>query len=110
MNCEEVRELLPSYVDDDLHQVGAVEVHLASCAGCSADLAVYREMMSALVDLRDVGVEPRPELVDAIVASIPHRHGAHGRRYALASVGGAAVGATAMALVWWRIAHREATP
>lgn len=114
MRCEEVRELLPAYVDRDLHAAGEIEVHLASCADCSAELASYREILSDLEALRDRGEEPSPDLLERALALIPVPSlgarllgsvQAHPVAYALASLGGAAVGATAIAIVRWR-SHR----
>lgn len=108
MTCEEVRELLPAYVDRDLHAVGPVEVHLATCESCRADLARYRDMLVSLASMRDTGEKPGPEFLDRMLEVIPPVFADQGRklRYALASIGGAAVGATALAILWWRMAHR----
>jgi len=112
LRCEEVRELLPAYVDHDLHPAGEIEVHLASCPGCSAELASYRRLMSDLEGLRDRGEEPSPELLQRVVALIPApslvarvMETVQDHKLAVASLGGAAVGATAIAIVsivWWR--------
>jgi len=108
MTCEEVRELLPAYVDRDLHAVGPVEVHLGTCESCRAELARYRDLLASLASMRDTGEEPGPEFLDRMLELIPPVFADQGRklRYALASIGGAAVGATALAILWWRIAHR----
>src|SRR3972149_6995346 len=71
VRCEEVRGLLPEHVDGELHVAGEVEAHLASCATCSAELAAYRGMLADLAGLRDLGEEPRPELVHRTLAMIP---------------------------------------
>ncbi len=114
MRCEEVRELLPAYVDRDLHPAGEIEIHLASCADCSAELASYSAMLSDLKAFRDRGEEPSPDLLERALALIPVPSlGArflgsvqsHPVAYALASLGGAAMGATAIAIVLWR-SHR----
>jgi len=113
MKCEEARELLPAYVDRDLHPVGPVEVHLASCSECSAELAHYRELMASLAGLREMDEKPRAEFLDRMLSLVPPpvREGMDRRvRYALASLGGAAVGVTAVAILWWRLAHRAAQP
>ncbi len=71
-------------------------------------------MLASMADRAEV-LEPSPELFPALVDLVPHPgardralSAVHGRgaRYALASLGGAAVGATALALVWWRVARR----
>jgi hypothetical protein len=107
-----------------------MEVHLASCPACSAELTVYRSLLSSLESYRELEVEvpdgvleaslrtartaslrgripSREELRMASVraADAIRRHGT-GVRYAAASIGGAAAGATAIAIVWWSIARR----
>lgn len=110
MRCEEVRELLPGYVDGELQPAGEVEAHLASCAACGSELAVYRGMLADLAELRDLGEEPRPELLHRTLAMIPtptilHRLIGPVRArpvlVAVASLGGVVV-ATAVALRWLR--------
>lgn len=110
MRCEEVRELLPDYVDGELHLAGEVEAHLDSCAACGAVLAAYRGMLADLAELRDLGEKPRPELLhrtlalipaptlaDRLIGSVPARP----LLVAVASLGGAVV-AAAVALRWLR--------
>lgn len=110
VTCEEVRELLPEYVDGELHVEGEVEAHLASCAACSAELAAYRGMLADLAGLRDLGEAPAPELLQRTLAMIPtptilHRLigplRARPVLVAAASLGGI-VAATAVALRWLR--------
>jgi len=110
VRCEEVRELLPEHVDGELHVAGEVEAHLASCAACSAELSAYRGMLAGLAGLRDLGEEPRPELLHRTMAMIPtpailHRligpFRARPMLVAVASLGGV-VAATAVALRWLR--------
>ncbi len=110
MRCEEVRELLPGHVDGEPHLAGEVEAHLASCAACRSELAAYRGMLADLAELRDLGVEPRPELLHRTLAMIPtptilHRLIGPVRArpvlVAAASLGGAAVAAV-VALRWLR--------
>jgi len=110
VRCEEVRELLPEHVDGELHVAGEVEAHLASCAACGAEIAAYRGMLADLVELRDLGEEPHPELVHRMLATIPsptilHRligpFRARPVLVAVASLGGVVV-ATAVALRWLR--------
>jgi predicted anti-sigma-YlaC factor YlaD len=116
MRCDSVRERLPGYLDGDLRPVGALDQHLAACTGCRAELEGYRELRSMLVDLAD-RPEPSPELLPLLLQLIsqPTARGKPGAvhdarlRYALASLGGAAVGATALALVWWRRTRRDSS-
>ena len=111
MRCEEVRELLPGHVDGDLHPAGKIDAHLATCSACSSELATYRELIESLGAIRDRTEDPEPAFLGRTLALIPQAPitigesaRARGRPlfYALASLGGAAVGATAIALVWWR--------
>jgi hypothetical protein len=131
VNCEEVRGLLPEYAEGGPRPAGPVEEHLAACAGCSGQLQVYRGLLTSLFELRAADLETPPGFADRTVrvvrlasytSRIP-RLADLGRvpgkavgalaqapraGYALASLGGAAVGATAIALVWWRVARRTA--
>jgi hypothetical protein len=129
VRCEEVRELLPELAEPGPRPAGPVEAHLAACPNCSAGLTVYHDLLTSLADAREMDLEPPAEYLDrtlravrfgiwtsrvpsiADVRRVPGRVGATlarapGAGYALASLGGAAVGATAIALVWWRVARR----
>jgi hypothetical protein len=97
------------------------DVHLATCAECSGELARYREVLSATASLRDQEVEPPAGFVARVVATAERpgrrwrsdiRRYAHDRRVhvAAASIGGAVVGAGAIALLWWRLARRMSAP
>jgi hypothetical protein len=131
VNSEHVADLLPEYAESGLRPAGPIEEHLASCATCAAQLQGYRTLLSSLEGLRAVEVEPPPGFLDrtlrtarmaSVTSRIPsladvRRASARATRvltrtpragYALASLGGAAVGATAIALVWWRLARRAA--
>ena len=100
-----------------MDEIEDLEVHLATCPECARELARYREVLTAVSALRDV-TEPPPvgfsQRVVAGVTTSPNRMRsrvvelAHDRRMhvAAASLGGAVVGATAMAIVWWRLAKR----
>lgn len=90
-----------------------LEVHLATCPECAADLARYRELMSAMTSLREDVVEPPVGFSDRVSARLSRRdllvrrelrRLAHDRRthVAAASVGGALLGAGAIGLLWWR--------
>jgi predicted anti-sigma-YlaC factor YlaD len=113
MRCEEVRDRLPGYLDRDLRAVGALEIHLASCRACRGELQEYRRLRALLSEMAD-GPEPSPRLLHDLLSGLPvapiraRSHAGTRARYALASLGGAAVGATALALVWWRVARRPA--
>jgi hypothetical protein len=93
------------------------EVHLATCSECAGELARYREVLSAAGSLRDEVIEPPPGFVARVVSTVERpglRWRADLRRYArdrrvrvaAASLGGAVVGAGAIALLWWRLGRR----
>ncbi len=114
MRHEDVRELLPAYVDGDLQAAEEVEAHLASCADCRSQLAAYREMLAELANLRDRGEEPHPAVLARSLAAIPAPSLAerlvesaqtHPIAYAVAAVG-ALTGAVAIAVL--RRRHRRA--
>jgi anti-sigma factor RsiW len=94
------------------------EVHLATCSACSGELARYREVMAAVGSLRDVLEDPPPGFADRVIAHVMQperswllavRRAASDRRIhvAAASLGGALLGAGAIALLWWRAARRD---
>lgn len=112
---EEVLPLLPELAEGELHAAGEVEVHLASCPSCSAELQAYRTLILALGDLREDADDPGPEFLDRLIEQVPamRRRALLGRvtadervHYAAFSLGGAVVGATAVALLWRRARHR----
>ena len=95
-----------------------VEVHLATCSGCAGELAQYREVMHAVGSLRyelepapdgfadrmlAVVAEPDPRWIDRAVRVARDRR----VHVAAASLGGAIVGAGAIALIFWRAARRS---
>ena len=130
MSCEQVRDTLPEYAEPGPRAAGPVELHLASCADCRTELDSYRDLLSSLAAYRDFEVAvPEGFLEDSLrtagtasirgripsraevkaasvrAAAAVKRHGT-GVRYAAAGIGGAAAGATAIAIVWWSIARR----
>src|SRR4029453_10401067 len=111
MRCEEVRPLLPELAEGIPREAGAVEVPLATCASCSAELARYRTIILELSALREVLSEPSDSFLARVLAQIPEptwralvqRVASDDRlHYAALSLGGAVVGATAIGLLWWR--------
>ena len=111
MRCEEVRPLLPELAEGIPREAGAVEVHLVTCAACSAELARYRMIILELSALREVLSEPSEGFLGRVLAQIPEstwralvQRVASDERlhYAVLSLGGAVVGATAIGLLWWR--------
>lgn len=106
MTCDEVRGVLPAYVDRELHAAGEVDEHLVSCAECRAELAAYRHLIGGLAGLRDRGEEPSADLLARTLALIPAPRladrilgsvQAHPLLVAV-SAGAVAVGAAAVAL------------
>jgi hypothetical protein len=124
LSCEEVRELLPEYAEPGPRPAGPVEIHVASCARCSADLAAYREVLGGLAAYRDVEEIPpqgflertlaalprtsRPRVALGDLRSVPGRVAASvKRRPAVTAMTGAALGAAALGLIAWRIGRRS---
>jgi hypothetical protein len=116
MKCDEVRPLLAELAEGNLREAGEAERHLASCAGCSAEFARYRTVVVEMAALREVLAEPPPGFLERVLSEIPertwrtvvHRAASDERvHYAALSLGGVAVGATAIALLWRRAARRS---
>jgi anti-sigma factor RsiW len=100
-----------------MHDVEDFEVHLATCPACARELARYREVLAAVGSLSRSLESPAPGFTDRVLARVTRPVDlwrvraatlARDRRVhvAAASLGGALVGATAMAFVWRRIARR----
>jgi anti-sigma factor RsiW len=121
VNCEEVRELLPEYAEWGPRAAGAVEVHLASCAECSAELSSYRTMLSSLAELRELDEDAPAGYLERTLALVPGRSermrpewrevperviAVAKRRPAAASLTGAAIGVAAVGLIAWRRGRR----
>jgi len=117
VNCEEVRELLPEYAEWGPRAAGAVEVHLASCAECSAELASYRGMLSSLAEFRGVEEDAPSGYLERTLSMVPGRSlrrlpewrevperviAVAKRRPAAASMTGAVIGVAAVGLIAWR--------
>lgn len=116
MNCEQVRPLMPELAEGVPREVGEAELHLATCASCSAELERYRSIVLQLGSLRDVDVDPPPGFLGRVLAEVPEvprrsvirRVAADERvQYAAFSLGGALVGAAAIGLLWRRSARRS---
>lgn len=118
MRCEEVRPLLPELAEGIPREAGEVELHVATCASCTADLERYRSVVLELAALREVVMEPAPGFLGRVLDQVPEfsqrsvlkRLASDGRvQYAALSLGGALVGAAAMGLLWRRSVRRSAT-
>jgi len=66
VNCQEIRDLLSRYLEDDLDPdvKNLVEQHLGSCRGCARELDVLRKMVSSLGKLEKV--EPPFDFLESI--------------------------------------------
>ena len=123
VSCEEVREVLPDYDEPGPRPAGEVEVHLASCARCSAELASYRDLLSGLAAFRGVEEEPPAGYLDRTLAVVPRASRTRAaieelrdvsgrvaaqvkRRPAVSAITGAALGAAAIGLIAWRMGKR----
>ncbi|GCE06367.1 anti-sigma factor family protein [Dictyobacter aurantiacus] len=69
MNCEQVRDLLSAYLDDQLtaNERQYVDTHLTSCPHCAGVLADYRRFDTLLAQLPRV--TPTTDLRDRILAA-----------------------------------------
>ena len=118
MRCEEIRELLPAYEREQRPSL-AVRRHLAACADCRAELAVYEDLATGLHVLRRGTFEVPPDLTRALVA-IPARRDlvadvrgrvgnvrTHVARNRAAYVGGAVAVAGALGATLWRVRSRR---
>lgn len=61
MHCEDVRELLGNYIDQELTEAmrRRIEAHLEECAACAGDLATLNDTVARL------HAEPKPESPNA---------------------------------------------
>lgn len=115
MRCEDVRAALPELAESGLRLAGPVEAHIEACPACSEELRRYRTLVLALAALRDEVIEPREGFLGRVLSELPEaaragflRRVAGDERVhrAVFSLGGAVVGASAIALLWWRAARR----
>ncbi len=67
MNCDQVQDLLPEYVDHQVKQVYLVEIeeHLSTCAGCRLLHGIYKRNVQILGSFPEVA--PPPDLVERIL-------------------------------------------
>jgi len=119
MRCEEVRPLLPELAEGIPREAGQVEVHLATCAACSAEMARYRSIILELTALREVLAEPPDGFLGRLLGQIPEsswrvlvQRVASDERlhFAVFSLGGAVVGGAESGLLWWRARKGFAAP
>jgi predicted anti-sigma-YlaC factor YlaD len=74
VNCAEVREHLAAYQGPSGEPPDAsVERHLATCSGCRAELARYRELSRHLASLAEDPMEPPPWLLASLIETVSNR-------------------------------------
>ena len=115
MRCEEAEPMLPEMAEGRIREAGLLEGHVASCSRCSAELRRFRAIVLELGSLKDALIEPPDGSLEHVLdrmlvpmrPRLVHRLAEDDRlRRVALSVAGAAVGATAVGLVWWRTARR----
>ena len=71
VDCREIREYLPSYVDEATGpRASAIGEHLKSCGDCRAELGRYREMVAELEGLLEVTEETPGWVLDRILDAV----------------------------------------
>ncbi len=74
MDCREVREYLPAYVDEAGGQrAESVERHLSTCPECRTELGHFREMKDALATLPARMIEPPAWLLGTLTETVAQR-------------------------------------
>jgi predicted anti-sigma-YlaC factor YlaD len=74
MECREVREYLPAYVEQAGGPIARdVDRHLATCSECSTELGQHREMQTALGVLATQTLEPPSWLPGTLTDTITQR-------------------------------------
>lgn len=118
MRCDEAEALLPVYAGEDEPYPHGLEVHLATCRSCATEDARYREVLREVRSLREAG-ESLPDGLALRVAERAARLDVAWRgyarrvthdpraRYAAAGIGGAVVGAAAIAFLLRRSGRRS---
>jgi len=127
LSCDEVRELLPEYAEPGPRPAGDVEVHLASCAACTAELAAYRDLLGGLAAYAEIEEEPPVGYLERTLGVVPRASRARAaidelrdvsgrvattvrKRPAVSAITGAAIGAAAIGLIAWRVGKRGRVP
>lgn len=89
MQCLEVREHFPAYVDQPAGlpagpAARAISAHLRSCPGCQADLDAYRRLGAALATLPEHPVEPPAWLLGSVISTVRAERARHGITHGIA--------------------------
>lgn len=108
MRCEEVRALLPEYVGEEDYP-RPLQAHLAACTGCAVEESRYAGLLGMVRDLREASELTPAGFAERAFARLERelawrirvRRVAHDPRARVAAVGlgGALVGAAAIAFV-----------
>lgn len=121
MRCEEVQARLPEYAGEGEPYPHEMEVHLATCRECAVEDGRYRDVVAAVRELRGVWEELPEGFTEHVMMSLARPGVIWGgrvrrlasdprTRYAAASLGGAVVGAAAIALLLRRGVRRAVMP
>jgi predicted anti-sigma-YlaC factor YlaD len=74
VECREVREYLPAYLDEaEGRRARSIDEHLAGCRECSAELARYRELKAAMASLIETTHQPPAWLLGSTLAAVSDR-------------------------------------
>lgn len=74
MECREVREYLPAYVEQAAGpRASDVEEHLRTCAGCRVELEQYKEMSVQVASLASTLIEPPAWLLGTLIETVGER-------------------------------------
>ena len=74
MECREVREFLPAYLEDGpATRPAEVTSHLASCSNCRTELEHYREMSLTMSSMNEHLMEPPAWLVGTLTETVVER-------------------------------------
>lgn len=74
MECREVTEYLPAYVDEaEGPRADAIEEHLRTCGECRTEVAHFKELVAGLQAMAQVTEEPPVWLLDRITEAVARR-------------------------------------
>jgi len=71
MNCQQIKELLPAYLDDEVNpsERRLIQAHLAGCNACHRDLALLsqtRNLVSQSLNIRAADAAPSPQVLSRL--------------------------------------------
>lgn len=74
MECREIREYLPAYVDEpEGPRADAIAAHLRTCDECTAEFARFKEMVAGLEGMAMAVEEPPSWLLGRITGAVSAR-------------------------------------